>query len=93
MAPLYFDGFDDIFETFYFSYSDAIDSWVICDFIFFFNSSSVILGRWASDTDRLCAMAPCLLLKRSAPQVELKIWTAGSVVFKKCNSCMMDYQV
>ena len=83
MAPLYFVGFDDIFETFFFSYSDLIDGWVICDFMSFFNSSSVISGLWASDTDRLCAMAPRLRLKRSTLQAELKLRTAGPVVLKK----------
>ena len=33
-------------------------------FYVLFNSISVISGGWADDNERLCAMEPCLLLRR-----------------------------
>ena len=44
-----------------------------------FNSIPVISGRWADDNERLCAMEPCLRLKRSSPQAGLELTTARSV--------------
>ena len=32
------------------------------------NSISVISGLWVGDNERLCAMEPCLHLKRFSPQ-------------------------
>ena len=48
-------------------------------FYIHFNSISVISGQWADDNERLCAMKPCLLLKRSLPQMGLELKTARSV--------------
>ena len=42
-------------------------------------STSVISGRWPSDNERLCAMKPCLLLKRDLSQAGLELRTARSV--------------
>ena len=55
------------------------DRWMTCDFTSFFNSVSVISGRWADDYERLCAMEPRLRLKRSLPQAGLELTTARSV--------------
>ena len=48
-------------------------------FYLLFNSISVISGQWGNDNERLCLMEPSLGLKRSLPQVELKLGTARSV--------------
>ena len=47
-------------------------------FYVFFNSISDISGRSAVDNERLSAMAPRLLMKRSPPQVGLIPGTARS---------------
>ena len=44
-----------------------------------FNSISVISGRWADDNERLCAMEPCLRLKKSSPPADIELGTARSV--------------
>ena len=44
-----------------------------------FNSISVIQGQCAGDNERLCAVDPILLLKRSLPQAGLKPRTTRSV--------------
>ena len=41
-----------------------------------FNSISVISGRWDGDNETLCAVEPCLRLKRSPPQAGLELGTA-----------------
>ena len=48
-------------------------------FYILFNRVSVVSRRCADDIERLCAMEPCLQLKRSLPQARLKPGTAGSV--------------
>ena len=46
------------------------DAWVVVGwmddlpFYVLFNSISVISGQWADDNERLCAMEPCLRLRR-----------------------------
>ena len=49
-----------------------------CNFTYF-NSISVISGRWSDDDERLCAMELRLQLKRSSPQAGLELRTARSV--------------
>ena len=47
-----------------------MDGWMDdLQFYVVFNSNSVISGQWADDNERLCAMEPHLLLKRSSPGV------------------------
>ena len=48
-------------------------------FYVLFNNISVISGRWADDTKRLCAMEPGLRLKSSSPQAGLELTAARSV--------------
>ena len=43
----------------------------------FFNSISVISGRLVGDNERLCAMEPCLQMKKKKRGIEP--WTAKSV--------------
>ena len=40
---------------------------------------SFISGRWTDDNETLCAMEPCLRLKRSQPQVGIEPGAARSV--------------
>ena len=49
------------------------DRWMTCDF------TSVILGQWEDDNERLCAMEPRLRLNRSSLQAGLELTTARSV--------------
>ena len=44
-----------------------------------FHSSSVILGRWTDENERLYAMESSLRLKRSPPEVGLEPGTGRSV--------------
>ena len=44
-----------------------------------FNSISVISGRWTDDNEMLCAIEPCLRLKRSLPQAGFELSTVRSV--------------
>ena len=57
------------------------EAWMMDDlrFYVFFNSISAISGQWADDNERLCAMVPCLRLKRSSPLAGLELTTARSV--------------
>ena len=48
-------------------------------FYILFNSISVKSEWWADDNERLCAIEPCLQLKRSPPLVGLKPETTRSV--------------
>ena len=48
-------------------------------FYILFDSISIISGRWVGNNERLCAMEPHLRLKRSPPQVGLKLGTTRSV--------------
>ena len=44
-----------------------------------FNGISVISGLWVDDDERLCAMEPCLLLKRSPRHAGLEPRTLTSI--------------
>ena len=48
-----------------------------CDFMFF-NISSVILGRWVDENERLCAIVP-FMVEKISPRAELEPGTARSV--------------
>ena len=58
--------------------SNSADGWMDLQFYVLFNSISVISGQWIGDNERLCAMKPCLHLKRFSPQAEIEPGTTGS---------------
>ena len=41
-----------------------MDGWMDCNFYVFFNSISVISGRWTDDNEWMCAMESRLRLRR-----------------------------
>ena len=47
-----------------FSDIELMDGRLTCNFMFFFNSISVISGQWEGDNERLRAMEPHLQLER-----------------------------
>ena len=54
-----------------------MDRWMTCNLYIILNSILVLSWQWDGDNERLCAMEPCLHIKRFLP-LGIKLGTARS---------------